>query len=127
MKGKWTKEEDDVIRSCVESGNAIWSEIAKLLPGRIGEQIKDRWANKLDPEAKRGAWTQDEMRILIQAQKELGNKWSEIAKRIPGRSENSVKNRWYNQKTVSVPSHLIDLMIIRDVKFTMFCCFFAVV
>jgi len=99
VKGKWTKEEDDVISSCVESGNTIWSEIAKLLPGRIGEQIKDRWANKLDPEAKRGAWTQDEMRILIQAQKELGNKWSEIAKRIPGRSENSVKNRWYNQKT----------------------------
>lgn len=48
---------------------------------------------------KRGVWTADEMRILKESQKELGNKWSEIAKRIPGRSENSVKNRWYNQKT----------------------------
>ncbi|KAL7448218.1 hypothetical protein ACHAWC_000450 [Mediolabrus comicus] len=39
------------------------------------------------------------MDILIEAQKELGNRWAEIARRIPGRSENSVKNRWYNVKT----------------------------
>ena len=78
-----------------------WSDIADHLPGRIGEQVKERWVNVLDPGVKRGVWSADEMRILSSAQKELGNKWSEIAKRIPGRSENSVKNRWYNQKTVS--------------------------
>ena len=74
-----------------------WSDIAKHLPGRIGEQVKERWINTLDPEVKRGVWTEAEMKILRDSQKELGNKWSEIAKRIPGRSENSVKNRWYNQ------------------------------
>jgi hypothetical protein len=41
------------------------------------------------------------MKILRDSQRELGNKWSEIAKRIPSRNKNSVKNRWYNQKTVS--------------------------
>lgn len=56
----------------------------------------------LDPDIKKGLWTQAEMKILRDSQKELGNKWSEIAKRIPGRNENSVKNRWYNQKTVSL-------------------------
>lgn len=57
--------------------------------------------NVLDPDVKKGIWTAGEMKILRDSQKELGNKWSDIAKRIPGRSENSVKNRWYNQKTVS--------------------------
>jgi hypothetical protein len=100
VKGRWTKEEDDVIAQSVASGNDKWSEIAKRLPGRIGEQIKERWINVLDPDVKRGIWTEEEMRILRDAQAELGNRWSEIARRIPGRNENSVKNRWYNQKTV---------------------------
>lgn len=73
-----------------------------MIPGRIGEQVKERWINELDPYVKRGVWSDEEMRILISAQKELGNRWSDIATRIPGRSENSVKNRWYNQKTVSL-------------------------
>ncbi len=101
VKGRWTKEEDDIITQSVSSGNDKWSEIAKRLPGRIGEQIKERWINVLDPDVKKGIWTEAEMRILRDSQRELGNKWSEIAKRIPGRNENSVKNRWYNQKTVS--------------------------
>ncbi|KAL3790604.1 hypothetical protein ACHAW5_011178 [Stephanodiscus triporus] len=99
VKGRWTKEEDDIITECISSGNDKWSEIAKRLPGRIGEQIKERWINALDPNVKKGIWTDAEMKLLRDSQRELGNKWSEIAKRIPGRNENSVKNRWYNQKT----------------------------
>ncbi|KAL7436191.1 hypothetical protein ACHAXH_007167 [Discostella pseudostelligera] len=99
VKGRWTQEEDDIIIECVKAGNEKWSDIARRLPGRIGEQIKEHWMNVLDPDVKKGVWTEAEMKILRDSQKELGNKWSDIAKRIPGRSENSVKNRWYNQKT----------------------------
>ncbi len=76
-----------------------WSAIAQRLPGRLGKHVKARWLNHLDPDIRRGVWTKTEMDLLTEAQKELGNKWAEIAKRIPGRSENSVKNRWYNAKT----------------------------
>jgi hypothetical protein len=108
VKGRWTKEEDDIITASVTCGDtAKWNEIAKRLPGRIGEQVKERWINVLDPDMKKGLWTQAEMKILRDSQKELGNKWSEIAKRIPGRNENSVKNRWYNQKTVSLLFYVV--------------------
>jgi len=101
VKGRWTKEEDNIITESVAAGNTEWSDVSKHLPGRIGEQIKERWVNVLDPDVRKGVWTEAEMKILKDSQSELGNKWSDIAKRIPGRSENSVKNRWYNQKTVS--------------------------
>ena len=104
-KGKFTKEEDVIIIEMVKasqgSGKAKtkWTEIAKRLPGRLAEQVKTRWTNDLDPEIKTGVWTKTEMDLLVETQKELGNKWADIAKRIPGRSEQNVKNRWYNMKT----------------------------
>lgn len=108
VKGKWTNEEDSIITEMVKASSfpgggsdsqTKWSDIAKRLPGRLGEQVKSRWVNHLDPNIRKGAWTKTEMDLLVEAQKELGNKWADIAKRIPGRSENSVKNRWYNAKT----------------------------
>ena len=97
-KKKWTKEEDNIIVEEVNRGTK-WCEIAMRLPGRIGDQVKDRWTNALDPDVKRGVWTEAEMKTLREAQNDLGNKWTDIAKRIPGRTETSVKNRWHNQKT----------------------------
>jgi hypothetical protein len=48
---------------------------------------------------KKGVWTEDEMQRVRDARKEFGNKWSEVARRVPGRSEMSVKNWWYNHQT----------------------------
>ncbi len=108
VKGKWTKEEDSLILEMVKASSVPgedgesqmrWSEIAQHLPGRLGEHVKARWVNHLDPEIRKGVWTKTEMDLLTQAQQELGNNWVEIAKRIPGRSISSVKNRWYNART----------------------------
>ena len=64
------------------------------MPGRIGKQCRERWFNPLDPTIKKGEWTTDEDRVLYEAQKQFGNRWCEILKILPGRTENSLKNRW---------------------------------
>ncbi|KAI4352546.1 hypothetical protein L6164_006785 [Bauhinia variegata] len=95
-KGAWSKEEDDLLRACIQRyGEGSWN----LIPQRAGlnrcrKSCRLRWLNYLKPEIKRGKFAEDEVDMIIRLHKLLGNRWTLIAGRIPGRTANDVKNFW---------------------------------
>lgn len=97
IKGSWTKEEDHKLQNWVLTHGATkWAQAAKIISGRTGKQIRERWFNHLNPDVKRGSWSQEEDEQIFELYQKFGTSWSKIAKYMPGRPENSIKNRFYS-------------------------------
>lgn len=97
LKGSWTREEDETIITFVRTyGCRSWTKLAKMLPGRIGKQCRERWMNHLNPDISRGPWTPAEDYQLLLLHEQYGNSWSKIAMMMPTRGDNMIKNRWYS-------------------------------
>jgi hypothetical protein len=115
-KGSWTAEEDAILREKRRQYGRKWAKIAAHLPGRQGKQCRERFVNHLDPELKKGEWTDDEEAILIAMHEHHGNRWANISKQLPGRSDNDVKNHWYSTIQRKFQQHGKEVCFRKKIK-----------
>ncbi|TKY58815.1 Myb-related protein B [Spatholobus suberectus] len=91
----WSQEEDDILREQIGiHGTENWAIIASKFKDKTTRQCRRRWYTYLNSDFKKGGWSAEEDMLLCEAQKIFGNRWTEIAKVVSGRTDNAVKNRF---------------------------------
>jgi hypothetical protein len=102
VKGFWAKDEDALLLTLKAKESRSWGEIAEQIDGRTPKQCRERWNTSLDPKLKRSAFSVEEDRILIDEWKDVGPRWTVIARALPGRTQTKIRDRF---KTLRIKFH----------------------
>lgn len=97
-KGSWSVKEDGSLVQLVQTYGSSWKKISNFLVGRNGKQCRERFVNHLQPDIKKGEWSEEDDRQLQSLQFKFGNRWAFIATHMSGRSPCEVKNRFNSLK-----------------------------
>ncbi|CAK7323996.1 unnamed protein product [Dovyalis caffra] len=95
-KGPWTAAEDAILLEYVNKhGEGNWNALQKRsVLARCGKSCRLRWTNHLRPNLKKGSFSAEEERTIVELHAQFGNKWARMAARLPGRTDNEIKNFW---------------------------------
>ncbi|XP_052181675.1 transcription factor MYB24-like [Diospyros lotus] len=107
-RGLWSPEEDEKLINYISTygGHGCWSSVPRLAGlQRCGKSCRLRWINYLRPDLKRGSFSQQEAALVVELHSILGNRWAQIAKHLPGRTDNEVKNFWNSSIKKKLLSH----------------------
>ena len=95
VKSSWTIKEDIRLTYLVkEKGAKKWKQIAAQIPSKKPKQCWERWYNHLNPNIKKDSWSLEEEMVLFIINRDLGNRWKDLAQILECRSENNIKNQW---------------------------------
>lgn len=94
VRKQFTYEEDKALREAVTKYGENWEQVSAEMKGRTVRQCRDRWNKYLAPTIKDRIWTDEEDDQLLALIQQHGTKWARLSQFFPGRSDNSIKNRY---------------------------------
>ncbi|KFM26310.1 Myb-like protein A [Auxenochlorella protothecoides] len=90
------------LRDVQEVHGNRWSEVARHIGTKTGQQCAQRWRHRVNPNISKEKWTEAEDNQLTSLVRQYGSCWAEISRNLPGRTDQQCMGRWRRHLDPSV-------------------------